>query len=472
MSAHASVPPAAPAAPDPTASGADGRPRWHVGTLTYTTGGLVVLFCWLLWGDFAWSMKDRAVTPVAQLVLRQYGASDFLVGLLVGSLPSAIGFILGPIISVKSDHHRGNWGRRIPFLLIPTPFITLGMFGLAYSGPLANWAHAVLGDSSPGLGFCRLGVFALSWTLFEIFQTVAQAVFNGLINDVVPQQVIGRFLGLFRAISLLAAIIFNLFLIEHTETHSFELFLGLGLLFGVGFAVMCFKVKEGSYPPPPPAPPVANLSERVVKPIAVYLKECFSKPYYLWVFLAITLGALAGGPVNSFSVFHAKSLGLDLKYYGRLLVVTYCCSFVLSYFVGWMADKFHPLRLGIASLALYAVIMLWGGFTAGTTSGFSIAFVAHGVLMGVFLTGTASLGQRLFPREQFAQFMSAAGIAGAIGYVILPPALGLVLDMTGHNYRIAFFLSGLISLGAVAAFLGVYRRFQVLGGHAGYAPPQ
>ena len=30
---------------------------WHAGTLTYTTAGVVLLFFWLLWGDFAWSMK-------------------------------------------------------------------------------------------------------------------------------------------------------------------------------------------------------------------------------------------------------------------------------------------------------------------------------------------------------------------------------------------------------------------------------
>ena len=34
------------------------------------------LFCWLLWGDFAWSMKERSIGSVVQLVLRQMGASD------------------------------------------------------------------------------------------------------------------------------------------------------------------------------------------------------------------------------------------------------------------------------------------------------------------------------------------------------------------------------------------------------------
>lgn len=47
--------------------------RYAVGTLSYTLGGLIVLFCWLLWGDFAWSLKDRAVGPVATLMVKPSG---------------------------------------------------------------------------------------------------------------------------------------------------------------------------------------------------------------------------------------------------------------------------------------------------------------------------------------------------------------------------------------------------------------
>jgi MFS family permease len=447
-------------------------PRWRAGTLTYTTAGLVVLFCWLLWGDFAWNMKDRAVGPVGQLMLRNFGASDFIVGLLVGSVPAAIGLILVPIISVKSDRHRGRWGRRIPYLLIPTPIVALSMAGLAFTAPLAAGLHELLGVNSPGELACRLIVFAFFWTSFEIFQTVAQAVFGGLINDVVPQAVIGRFFGLFRAVSLLAAIIFNFWLIGHAEEHYREIFLGLALLFGVGFALMCLMVKEGDYPPPEPPGPRQTFAQRYVSPIVVYLRECYTRPFYLWIFAALMLGGLAGGPVNSFSVFYAKSLGLEMDYYGKLLVVTYCCSLALSFFLGWLADKFHPLRVGMVSIGLYAAVMLWGGWAATNPAWFSAAFVAHGVLMGTFITGTASAGQRLFPAAKFAQFASAAGLVGAFGYMVLPPLLGAWLDLTGHVYRHTFAMSGLLALLAFAAFVVVWKKFQALGGIRGYTPPE
>jgi MFS family permease len=454
----------------PAATASSSAPGWRVGTLVYTTAGLVALFCWLLWGDFAWNMKERAVNPVAQLMLRQFEASDFLVGLLVGSLPSALGLLLGPIISVKSDRHRGRWGRRIPYLLIPTPIAALAMAGLAYTPEFAAVLHESLAASSPGLVACRLLVFAFFWSIFEVFTIIANAVFGGLINDVVPQAVIGRFFGLFRAVSLLAGMIFNFWLIGHAEEHYRLIFLGLAALYGVGFSLMCFFVKEGDYPPPPPLETATSFRSRFA-PLLVYLRECFANPYYLWVFLALMLGMLSAGPVNTFSVFYAKSLGMSMDYYGKLLVITFAVSFALSFGLGWLADKFHPLRIGLVALSLYAALTLWAGFFADTPARFSVAFVGHGILAGTFLTAIASLGQRLFPRAKFAQFASASGIVIAFGYMVLPPALGALLDATGHVYRYTFLLSGVISLLGVAAFIVVYRRFIRLGGPSAYVAP-
>src|SRR5579871_3326032 len=98
---------------------------WQAGTLTYTTIGLAVLFCWLLSGDFVWSMKERSVPFVLQLMLKKFNASDTIVGLFISSTPGIMAILLGPIISYKSDRHRGPWGRRIPFLFITAPVVTL-----------------------------------------------------------------------------------------------------------------------------------------------------------------------------------------------------------------------------------------------------------------------------------------------------------------------------------------------------------
>ena len=104
-----------------------GAGRWTAGTLTYTSAGIGILFFWLLWGDFAWSMKDRAVTSVATLMVKSFGVSDFMFGLLILSFPNFTNAVLGPLVSYFSDRHRGRFGRRIPILAFTVPFIVTGM---------------------------------------------------------------------------------------------------------------------------------------------------------------------------------------------------------------------------------------------------------------------------------------------------------------------------------------------------------
>lgn len=449
-------------------NGGAGEPvprKWMAGTLTYGAAGLAVLFFWLLWGDFAWNMKERSVVPVAQLMLKRFGAADLIVGLLIGSLPAALGMLLVPVVSVKSDRHRGRWGRRIPFLLYPVPFALVALTGLAQAPVLSDWIRAWLGDGADPY-VVRILVFSIFWTLFEIASVVSNAVFGGLINDVVPHEVIGRFFGLFRAVSLLAGIIFNYLIMGHAEEQYGWIFLGVGLLYGVGFPLMCLNITEGKYPPPAPA------ADRVGAGMVTYVRECYGQSYYMLLFAGMTLAAVSFGPVNAFSVFYAKSVGMSMDSYGKYLALTYAISLVLSYFLGVLADRFHPLRTSIAAAVLYAGAMFWGGFAADTPAAFAVAFVLHGVLSGVYATVSASLGQRLFPRAKFAQFASAGGILTAVAFFVTPALVGGILDASGHAYRITFWAAGILAAGAVFVLLAVEARFRKLGGPTGYHPPE
>lgn len=444
---------------------------WKAGTLAYTTGGVAILFCWLLWGDFAWSMKERAIPSIVQLLLKNFGASDLVAGLLFGSLPPAIGIILVPIISYKSDRHRGRWGRRIPFLFLPTPVVVLALAGLAFSPVLGAHLDKALGSHSFGLNPCILICFGLFWTLFEFATVTANALYGALINDVVPQELLGRFYGLFRAMSLIAAIFFFLWGFKKAETIYIWIFLGIGALYGIGFTLMCLKVKEGAYPLRPGMDAGRNTTG-FFHAAKTYLSECFGNSYYGWFFGAMTLSAVATGPVNLFSVFFAKSINMDLGSYANCLVLTYSISLVLAYPLGWLADRFHPLRLNIALLVLYAMVSLWGGLYARDAWTFGIALVAHGVVAGSWATCTASIGQRLLPKGEFAQFDSARGMILSFGFMLLAPAVGYFLDHVHHNYRYTFFVGFGLTLTALLASLVLQSKFMALGGPENYVAPE
>ncbi len=448
-----------------------GRKIWTVGTLVYTTGGLVILFCWLLAGDFAWSMKERSVMWVVQLLIKKFEASDMVAGLLIGTLPQALALVLTPIISYRSDRHRGRWGRRIPFLIIPTPVAALSMLGLAFSPTIGELLHTFLGGVSPGLNPSILIVFGVFWTLFEVATVTANAVFFGLINDVVPKAVLGRFYGMFRALGLVVAMIFNFWLFGKAETHYTWIFIGIGALYGVGFTTMCFKVKEGGYPPPPPLPPQPNRAVGLLAAVKIYFRESFSRPYFLWIYASIALSWMAVMMINLFNLFFAKSVAMSMDVYGKYLAATFLISFFVSYLLGVLADRFHPLRLGLVVMALYSVVTLLGGLFVKDAQTFGIALIAYGVLSGSWQTATASLTLRLFPRTKFAQIDSARGLVSSFGMMLVGPVMGRFLDFTGHNYRHVYTASAIMAVLALLAGLVVHRQFMQLGGPKNYVAP-
>ncbi len=441
---------------------------WSVGTLTYTTGGLAILCFWLLWGDFAWSMKDRVVPPVVQLLLRKFEISDFLAGILMGSLPPLLGLLIGPVISCWSDRHRGSWGRRIPFLLIPTPLIVLSIVAIAFSPEIGRWLHKAFAMESVTENAAIIAVFAAFWICFEVATITANSVFGGLVNDVVPRKAIGRFYGLFRAVSLIAGIIFNYTLMGCAGEKYMPIFLGVGALYGFGFTVMCLRVKEGSYPEPEAKAPGAH----PLLSVKTYFLECFSSPYYLGLFAMGALVGMSASCVNIFSIYAAESFGLSMTVYGYCLAATYVCSLVLAYPLGALVDRFHPLPLGLIGMALYALTMLCSFLWVQGPLSFEIALIAHGVVSGCIWTVSSGQAALLFPRAKFSQFCSAGGIIGSIGGMLVGPILGRLLDNSGHNY-IQIFAAGFILMAlALAAGLPAYLKFLALGGPSGYVAPE
>jgi MFS-type transporter involved in bile tolerance (Atg22 family) len=268
---------------------------------------------------------------------------------------------------------------------------------------------------------------------------------------------------------VLDGVIFNYFLIKHAEQHFFWIYVGTGLFYGIGFTIMCLKVKEGKYPLVEPIS--AEEAPGMMASIKLYFRECYSKPYYLWVFAGFVFGAMCFEPVHTFSIFFAKSLGMSVETYGKYLAASYVVSFVTSYIIGSLADRFHPLRMGIFSLAIYVPVTCLGAVFAINPGNFGIAFLIHMIVSGVYYASVASLGQRLYPKLKFAQFASAAFLLQSAVRAALPPVVGLVLDFSGHNYRLTFVASGTLAVVGLISMGVAYRQFLRQGGHSTYVAP-
>ena len=446
---------------------------YKIGTLTYTTTGIILLSIWMLWGDLIWSLKDRAVGPSSTLLFKQIIDSEFLYGLIIIAFPNFTNIFLQPIIGFVSDRHRGRLGRRIPFILFTTPFIVLGLYGLAFTKLFGSWLHGVCPSLS--LSAAQLIFFGISWVFLDFGSTLAASLFTALANDVIPREVIGRMFGLFRLVSLGVGMFYNYCLIGKVESHTMWIFFGVGTAYGLGLLLLCLKVKEGKYPPPEELPPLPNGKKRTILQTVttnsvIYFRQSFSMAYYRWFIVATVIANLAFMPINGFSIQYSKALGIPTDDYGKYVVFSYCISLFLSYFLGVLSDKFHPLRTGIASQLVYAVLMFAGFFIMINPKAFSYIFILHVVISGCFFTFVASLNSRILPQGIFAQFISAIGIVSAAFNMIAGPVIGKIIDVAG-DYRYTLLLSALISTASVLLLYKVYRDFLKYGGDKNYEAP-
>lgn len=449
--------------------------RWHVGTLVYSSGGLIALFAWLLGGDFTMQLRDRFIGPAAQVLLRKFGGSDFVVGVLLGTLPPIIGMILGPTVSYWSDRHRSRLGRRIPFILFATPFAVLAMLGLAMTGVLGGWLHGLFRVS---LSVCMIGVFAVFWTMFDVAAAVSGAVHGALVNDVVPRPLLGRFWGFFRVLSLSAGMLFLFFFLGMVDQHYSAMFVIMGAIFGVAFTLMCLKVKEGQYPPPPPRSAHQGIF-RLWQGILTYTRECFSNPYYVWFFISFTLANLAFMPINLFSLYYSQSVKMSLSTFGKFGALQLLLSMIQAPIIGWLCDKFHPLRVTIAAAAIYAVVTFVAFFYVRTWATFAVAYVGTGTCAGIWLTATLPLGCVLLPQHKFATMSSAGSIFGAMGTIIGAPIIGRWLDYVNGNrapamrdYHDIYIWAAIFMSLSLLTNLVVLTYFKKYGGTQNYVAPE
>jgi hypothetical protein len=312
-----------------------------------------------------------------------------------------------------------------------------------------------------------LGIF---WVMFSFTSQISNAVFGGLINDVVPRELLGRFFGAFRALSLIAGMIFTYWIFAKAETAYVWIFLGMGVIYGGGFLSMCLKVKEGEYPPPTESSGPGGVMAFFFAS-GSYFKECFSNSFFIWYYAALGLSFLAFVPINTYSLFYALDLHMPGATYGKSIAVSYLISLILTYPLGILADRVHPLRAGIAMLVIYMLATFGAGWLVHDSKGFAVAFVVFTVTSGAWMTVTASIAQKLLPRNNFAQIASAAAVILCAANIAVPPVIGTFLDHHNHNYRYTFYISGGIAAAALMASIVLHAKFMRLGGPKNFIAP-
>lgn len=444
--------------------------EYLVGTLAYTKRALVRVCSWLLVADTGLAFRARALGPMIQLLLKGMAASNQTIAWVTVTLPQGLSLIFNPIVAHHSDRYRSKWGRRLPFIFITVPILTLTTAAMGFSPVLGRYLHRVLGAWSPGERATGLAAFVSIFIVFDLAALVQGRTWGGLINDVVPQKVLGRFLAAARIVSLLAGIIFNQFFLAKVPKYQLPAFIILSLIYGSAMVVLALHVREGEYPPPPPRAPSKGLRHAAYA-IWGFIKECYGDPYYRWVMLMLCFDDIAFGAVNTFSLLHAKSLDMNLQTYGTCLSAQYMFGLAMAYPIGMLADRYHPFRVSAVALFLYGIAAVWSGFFIHDTTTFVIGFMAHGIFATSYNTAAASMGYRLLARTRFTVLSAGTGIVGTVISMIVTPLLGFLLDLSQDQYRYSYMVGAGYVLLAVPVYIIVYRKFLALGGPNSYVAP-
>jgi len=461
-----------------------GRPlMYKAGTLTYTKRALALLFLWLFWGDVCFIVMESAMPGLMQLKFKGLGAQNTVVGLFMATIPGLINMICNPVISFKSDRYRSRWGRRIPFIFFTMPFLVACIYALGYGDQGGRWLqqHVAALSARYAPQAVAITVVGILFALFSFFNTFVNSVFWYLFNDVVPEHLLARFMAWFRLIGIGSAGLYQLFVFKHADSHLNDILLGIGTLYLFGFGLMCLKVKEGQYPPPP-----ENVGHKggVIPTIRTYAKECFSISHYWYMFL-VSMGVAMGASTALFGLYFAQSLGLSLGMIGKLGFAYSVSSAVVMPLTGWLADRYHPIRVVraglIAQLLIAPIGLIWLFWHPAPNVIFyvmlSMTVCLNAPVNTLVWVMDPPLFMRIFPRVCYGQFCSANSMCRSFAGMIGGFLVGVYLDvLTRHfgalkAYCMLPFWSLTFYALTIVCFFAFFRSWKRYGGDDAYAAP-
>ncbi len=436
---------------------------YRCGTLTYTKLGLLSLAVWLLWGDFSFILLSNIFPALTPLQLNLHNASNATIGLLMGTVPAVITFILNPIISTCSDRTRSRWGRRIPYLLFTAPFLALFMILLGWSDQIGYFMMKLVsykGDPSLFI-ICLIAVFVIG---FQVFNMFTDSVFWYIFADVVPEQFIGRIMASLRVIGALGGMIFNYFVMPYAKTHTAIIFTVFALIYWISFSAMCVKVKEGKYPPP------EQYSPGFFSVFKGFFTDCFSTSFYVILFVGLAMNYVSTICRNNFNLLFAlHELHLTPAEYGETMAAGLAVAAALFIPMGILVDKIHPIRVYLLGALLVIFVNPFGFFWVNDYKSFMVMSIMLQAVYAVQYASMNPLNVKLFPRAKYGQFCSAAAMVKAVLLAVSSWLGGCFIDILGFRYLYVW--DFVFTIVCFVLLWITYLHWKKMGGDKEFIPP-
>ena len=397
--------------------------KFTIGTLSYDKRALFVLFFWLMWNDFSFMLGEQ-LNSLTRVLMRDRGASYTLITAFA-TIGGLMGMWINPVFSTWSDRFRSPFGRRRPFLIAVAPIAAITIISIPFA---PDFYHFLMRFEGMAAILNRIPIngevlfIGIASIIDGLFNAVLLAIFSYFYWDVVPQSVLGRFNSIARIVTVAAGMVWSFFIVGYAEHHPKEVYIAVSLVCTTIYVVSLIMVKEGEYPPPEP-----RKSKSVFEPIREYVKDCYSKPYYLWIFVG-TLFFQMGNVGSNYAFFYLREdLGMDLGTTGWIqgigsTVVT-AFGVLLGYSAGSLIDRVKPIRVIPATFFVWSLLMLISFFVIRDKISAAVMASLIGINGFVFGVALGAVTVQLFPREKLGQFCSAQAFFYQTIIMVLSPLL-------------------------------------------------
>ncbi len=257
----------------------------------------------------------------------------------------------------------------------------------------------------------------------------------------------------------MAGFVWNFFFLGLGEHHMKSVFVGVSLFCLVFYLVSTWQVKEGEYPPPD-----KHKKGGVFAPIRAYVVECFSEPYFLWIFLGFALYQLnnLSGQYRSFYLHY--ELGMSLDSIGKVGGLSQMLCLVFGFSIGSMTDKLNPVRLMAPTLLIWGILSMASFFFVRGPWSYLVVSAIGGLVVFAYGVITAAFTVQVYPMEKLGQFCAASAITQQLVCNLTSPFMGALFDFTSN--RVAFLWSACCLFASALVFRKVQRNWQARHGHA------
>jgi DHA1 family multidrug resistance protein-like MFS transporter len=180
-------------------------------------------------------------------------------------------------------------------------------------------------------------------------------------------------------------------------------------------------------------------------------------------FLLVSLISLMNAVVRTGGLFAlipliaTTTLGLSVTEIGFAMMVSGVFGFVAAYPAGWLADLFGRKAVIVPSTVLTGMSMVLFCY-APSYAWFMAASIVWSVAASISSSAPAAYVADTAPAGMNASAMSAYRMTADAGYVVGPPGLGLLADLTSSTVALISASVVLVSIGAIFAVTPTEKR--------------